>query len=242
MRDAAPSLAGMSRLPAPPRATRAAPQSAAGAAFLSALSDAGRARLERTMTRRAFAAGATVIEKGDPVSGAFFVLSGALRVYALSPSGREASLYLLQPGDTCVLALNSLFADLRYPAFVRAEGDCLVGIAPGPTFRALFEHEDSVRDLTVRALSTLVFRLMDELEQVHSRRLDQRIAATLLEMADGEGAVRWTQQRLADHLGASREAAARILSHLTAAGAIATGRGVIRLRDLAALRRLTMQD
>lgn len=208
-----------------------------GAAFLSALSQDSRARLERGMTRRLFADGADVIEKGDPVSGAFFVLSGALRVFALSPSGQEASLYRLRPGDTCVLALNSLFADLRYPAYVRAEGECLVGVAPGPVFRALFEREAAIRDLTVRALSTLVFRLMDELEQVHSLRLDQRVAATLLEMADGAGALAWTQQRLADHLGASREAVARILSHLAGAGAIETGRGKVRLRDLAALRR-----
>lgn len=215
---------------------------AAGAAFLSALTPQGRARLERTMTRRVFAAGASVIEKGERVSGAVFVLSGALRVFALSPSGRESSLYVLRAGDTCVLALNSLFADLRYPAHVRADAQTCVGVAPGPTFRALFDSEESIRDLTVRALSTLVFRLMDELEQVRSRRLDQRLAGAMLALADSDGAVRWTQQRLADHLGASREAVARIQAHLAASGAIETGRGVVRLRDSAALSRLASED
>lgn len=205
---------------------------------MSALSGEGRALLERTMARRAFQAGQTVIEKGDPVSGAFFVLTGALRVYALSPAGREAGLYLLRPGETCVLALNSLFADLRYPAFVRADSDCTVGIAPGHAFRALFEREPAIRDLTVRALSTLVFRLMDELEQVHSLTLEQRLAATLLSQADGGSVARRTQQRLADHLGATREAVARIMARLSTQGAIEAGRGAVRLVDFPALRRI----
>jgi CRP/FNR family transcriptional regulator len=204
-------------------------------ALFAALSPAGRAALERDLTRRAFSAGTTVIAKGAAVSGAFFVLKGALRVYALTPSGREATIYVLRPGDTCVLALNSLFADLAYPAFVRAEADTLLGVAPGARFRALFLNEPAIRDLTVQALSTLVFRLMDEIAQIHALRLDQRIVRALLAQVDATGEIRRTQQQLADHLGASREGVARILARLAAQGVIASGRGRIRLLDRRAL-------
>ncbi len=61
-----------------------------------------------------FTRGANVLSRGDQVAGAYLVVSGRLRVYTLSAAGREATLYTIDPGETCVLALNCLFSDLRY--------------------------------------------------------------------------------------------------------------------------------
>src|SRR3954454_7064622 len=46
-----------------------------------------------------------ILYKGQPVSGAYFVLRGRLRVFTIAPSGTEATLYFLDPGETCVLRL-----------------------------------------------------------------------------------------------------------------------------------------
>lgn len=110
--------------------------------------------------------GSPVLYKGQAISGAYFVLRGRLRVYSLAPNGNEATLYCIDPGETCVFALNSLFNDLRYPAWVQAEQPTTVALVPGPLYRTLFAREDAIRDLTVHTLATLVFRLMQELEQV----------------------------------------------------------------------------
>jgi CRP/FNR family transcriptional regulator, anaerobic regulatory protein len=193
------------------------------------LSREGRAEVERGMLRYQFAAGATVVEKGQAVSGAFFVLEGALRVYSLSPSGIAATLYLLKPGETCVLALNSLFNDLVYPAFVAAETDTTVAVVPGVLYRRLFIREPVIQDITVRALSVVVFRLMDELEQVHTSRLDERLSRFLLTAAAPDGRVRMTQQVIADHVGTSREVVARLMGGFVEKGWIRTGRGEVTL-------------
>jgi CRP/FNR family transcriptional regulator len=42
-------------------------------------------------------------------------------VFTVAPNGTEATLYVIDPGETCVLALNCLFNDLLYPAWVQAE-------------------------------------------------------------------------------------------------------------------------
>jgi hypothetical protein len=34
---------------------------------------------------------------------------GRLRVFTIAPNGTEATLYFLDPGETCVLAINCLF-------------------------------------------------------------------------------------------------------------------------------------
>lgn len=200
-----------------------------GVRIFSQLSPEGRASVARGLARHRFAKGEQVVEKGQPVSGAYFVLDGQLRVFTLTPSGKEATLYLIRPGETCVLALNSLFNDLLYPAWVQAEADTTVGVLPGPAYRALFERERSIQDLTVHALSTVVFRLMAELEEVHSRRLDQRLASFLLNSCSGEGVVHRTQQEIASHIGTTREVVARLMADFAAKGWVVTGRGKVRV-------------
>ena len=172
-----------------------------------------------------------ILHKGDRISGAYFVVSGRLRVYAVAPDGTEATLYFIDPGETCVFALNSLFNDLRYPAWVQAEGATTVAFLPGPLFRELFQKEPSIQDVTVRALSSLVFRLMEELEEVHAYKLDQRLANLLLIHASAEGAVAMTQQQMAQHLGTTREVVARLLREFVANGLVETGRGVTRVKN-----------
>lgn len=175
--------------------------------------------------------GSPVLYKSQAISGAYFVLRGRLRVYSLAPNGNEATLYCIDPGETCVFALNSLFNDLRYPAWVQAEQPTTVALVPGPLYRTLFAREDAIRDLTVHTLATLVFRLMRELEQVHAYKLNQRLANLLLLQASAAGELRQTQQQLADHLGTTREVVARLLGELAADGLVTTGRGLIRIRD-----------
>ncbi len=176
-----------------------------------------------------------IIHKGQQVSGAYLVTRGQLRVFTYTPQGNEATLYFIRPGETCVLALNCLFNDLRYPAWVESDADTEVAVIPGPLYRQLFEHETSVQNMTVQALSTLVFRLMNELEQIHSFNLDQRLAAFLLTNANDAGEVHQTQQELAGHLGTSREVVARVMQGFTAQGVVETKRGVVRILDSEAL-------
>lgn len=76
-----------------------------------------------------------------------------------------------------MLALNCLFNDLRYPAWVEASPGTRVAIVDGRAYRSLFELDSAVRDMTVRAFSTVVFRLMSTLQEVHTHSLDRRLAA-----------------------------------------------------------------
>jgi len=193
------------------------------------LSPDGRERFAKNLTRHRFPKARTIIEKGQVVSGAYVVLHGQLRVHAFTPAGKEATLYLINPGETCVLALNSLFNDLLYPAWVQTETDTTVGVLSGPVYRSLFERERAIQDLTVRALSTVVFRLMAELEQIHTCKLDQRLASFLLLHASGDGVLHKTQQEIGAHIGTSREVVARIMADFAASGFVETRRGRVRI-------------
>lgn len=191
--------------------------------------------LRRGVVTRECAPPAPILHKGTRVSGAYFVVRGRLRVYSLAPDGTEATLYFIDPGETCVFALNSLFNDLRYPAWVQAEEPTTVALIPGPVFRQLFAREPSIQDVTVRALSTLVFRLMAELDEIHAYKLDQRLANLLLVRASADGELAMTQQQMAAHLGTTREVVARLMGEFVAMQAVATRRGRTQILDAAAL-------
>lgn len=193
------------------------------------LSAASRAFLASGLRYTQYAKTVPVLQKGQRVSGAYVVVTGQLRVFTLTPDGNEATLYLIKPGETCVLALNCIFNDLLYPAWVEAGPATKVAVIPGSVFRVLFESEPAVRNVTVQAFSTIVFRLMTELEEIHSYKLEQRLANFLLLHASTEGVVKMTQQEIASHLGATREVVARVARQLASAGHIQTRRNQITI-------------
>jgi CRP/FNR family transcriptional regulator len=201
------------------------------------LSESSKALLRTGLTYKNCTAAAPVLHKGHRISGAYFVVKGRLRVFSQAPSGNEATLYFIDPGETCIFALNSLFNDLLYPAWVQAEADTTVAFIPGAVFRELFQREPTVQDMTVRALSTLVFRLMGELEQIHSYKLDQRLANLLLIHSSADGELSMTQQQMAHHLGTTREVVGRLMGEFVASGQVETRRGRTLIRDAAALAR-----
>lgn len=208
----------------------------------SRLGPPGKALLAHRVVRKRLARSAIVLHKGQPVSGAYLVLAGRLRVFTVAPNGAEATLYFIDPGETCVLALNCLFNDVLYPAWVAAETTTTMAVIPGPVYRKLFETEPVVQNLTIQALSTLVFRLMSELEQVHTQNHGSRLAHFILLHASSDGRLRMTQQQVAHHLGTTREVIARLLGGFVARGLLRTQRGCITIRDVFELRRVVSPD
>ena len=206
------------------------------------LSAAGRRLLAQGSITKSTKRDVAILHKGQPVSGAYLVLEGRLRVFTVAPNGVEATLYFLEPGEACVLAINCLFNDLLYPAWVQAETSASVAVIPGRIYKRLFESEPAVQNLTVQALSTLVYRLMAELEQVHSSNTKQRLVQFILLHAGANGTLQMTQQMIARHLGTTREVVARNIQDLVSRKHIKTQRGGILIRDLFGLRRLLAPD
>jgi CRP/FNR family transcriptional regulator len=177
-----------------------------------------------------------LLARGDSVGGAYFVTSGALRVYYITPEGREATLYRVEPGGTCILALTASFGDGAYPAWVDAgtEGAAFVRV-PRETFRRLFDAEPSLREFVFDVLAGRVFELMQALEEAGSARVEQRLARHLLRRADARGVVRQSQASVASDLGTAREVVSRALRGVAQRGLVRTSRGEIRVVDAAGL-------
>jgi CRP/FNR family transcriptional regulator len=90
----------------------------------------------------------------------------------------------------------------------------------------------------VHALSVLVFRLMEELQEIHSLNLNERLVKFILMRGEADGELRMTQSELASHLGTTREVIAKLLRKLVNAKAVRTMRGTIVIEKPDVLARL----
>ncbi len=178
------------------------------------------------------------VHKGDKVSGAYVVVKGCLRVFSYTPNGHESTFYLIRPGETCVFAINCLFNQLLYPAWVVAEEETEICVISGALYKQLFQTESAIQNLTIDALSSAVFKLMTEVEHLQGWNLSQRLSNLLLHQASDDNRVLMTQQEIASRLGSSREVIARLLGEMVSEGLITTGRGCISLIQPSALARL----
>ena len=202
------------------------------------LSDDGKALLKRGLHLKVYKNKTTIVEKGQAVSGAFFVAKGKLRVFTITPDGNEATLYFIQPNEFCVFTLNCIFNNQLYPAWVQTESETLIGVIPSETYRSLFQREEVIQDITVRAFATIVSRLMTELELIHSYKLEKRLANFLLLSASADGSLLMTQSELAAHLGTTREVVARALRQLVRSDYVETSRGQIVIKQPTKFARL----
>jgi CRP/FNR family transcriptional regulator len=195
------------------------------------LSDQGKALLKGGLHLKDYLRKTTIVEKGQAVSGAYFVAKGKLRVFTITPDGNEATLYFIKPDEFCVFTLNCIFNNLLYPAWVQAETETRIAVIPSQLYRSLFQREAVIQDITVRAFATIVLRLTQELELIHTYKLDKRLANFLLLSASADYSLLMTQSEIAAHLGTTREVIARTLRRFVMADYIETRRGRIIIKQ-----------
>jgi CRP/FNR family transcriptional regulator len=205
--------------------------------FLARLSSGARRELGACRVQT-IGAERPLLERGARAGGAYLVTAGSLRVYYLTAEGREATLYRVEPGGTCILAITSTIEQEPYPAWVESGlGGAAFARIPGELLRRLLDSEAAFREFVFGVLSGRIFELMQALEEAGSARTEQRVARFLLKRATPDGIVRTTQASIAGELGTAREVVFRALRSLGARRLIETGRVRVRILDAAGLRR-----
>ena len=176
----------------------------------------------------------TVFDEHQPCRGFPFVLAGAIRVVKLSPSGRELPLYRVLAGESCIISSSCLLGHADYNARGVSEGQTTLALLPRPLFDDMLA-EPVFRDFVFALFSERMAELMQLVEEVAFRKLDQRLAALLL----GKGrVVHATHQQLADELGSVREMVSRLLKGFAEQGLVKLGREQVEVLDPAGLRKV----
>lgn len=181
-------------------------------------------------------AGKYLFRPGDRCDGLGFVVEGSIKVSVLSEAGREMVLYRVRPGESCTVTASCLVSDTPFAAQGVAEEAVTALAVPKPVFDALFEASPVFRRFVLEIFSGRIAHLMELVNEVAFNKLDQRLAARLLELGP---VVAMSHQELADELGTSREIVSRILESFADAGAVSLGRRRIEVESAELLAGLT---
>jgi CRP/FNR family transcriptional regulator len=178
--------------------------------------------------------GTVVFDERQACQGFPFVIKGDIRVLKPAANGRELPLYRVLPGESCIISSSCLLGHSDYNARGIAEGETTLALMPRPLFDELLA-EPAFRDFVFHLFSERIAELMQVIEEVAFRKLDQRLAGLLL----GKGKlVHATHQQLADDLGSVREMVSRLLKGFAEQGLVRLSREQVELLDPAGLRRI----
>src|SRR5262245_392478 len=197
-------------------------------------------RSEGGMTRR-LPHGAVITRQGAAVSSLYLVTAGAVRLSAVTASGREVVVGLLSRGD-----LFGEAALLGGPSQVRAQavGSTCVLAMPVASLRSLLGNHPATAEQLLRLIASRLHRTSVALEDALTADVPGRVAGRLRELAAHHGEpgpagvrlrVPLTQDELARMVGASRESVNRTVGALSARGVLRSRGGRVTIADPAAL-------
>lgn len=189
----------------------------------------------RTVTVRR---SSVIFGPGKAAENLLLVLEGTVRVQQVSEGGREIVLYRVESGESCVLTTACLLAQDTYSAEGIAESDVTAIAIPRGLFDTLIARSPDFRRFVFSAYAERITDLFLTIEDIAFQRMDIRLAARLIRLADGHQIVKATHQQLAAELGSAREVISRLLQEFQRRNWVAQTRGTIELRDAAALRSL----
>lgn len=204
--------------------------------FADALTASDRADLERLLRPARLRPGDPICLEGDHCQALPFVVRGEARVLRTSPAGRVLTLYTIAPGESCILTASCLLSGRPFPAYAEAETDVEAALLPADAFVEAFGRLPPLREHVFGLLAARFADVIELVDAVAFQRLDARLAAHLLDQADGGGRIPRTHEALAEALGTSREVVSRTLKEFERRGHVALGRGEVVVRDAPALR------
>jgi CRP-like cAMP-binding protein len=192
------------------------------------------------MRRRELGAGEVLAIEGDPCAGLFVVSTGLIKVYKVSPEGREQVLLLVRPGES--FADAAAFTAQPMPACAAAVEKSTVLVVSTATLNRLIDEESRFAHAVIRHLCRKlqhVVRVVEDLSFLHVRA---RVAKILLQqlypregVGAGVGGHALSQREIAEIAGTAREVVSRALAALEQEGFIRIERGKIVLLDPAGL-------
>jgi CRP/FNR family transcriptional regulator len=185
-------------------------------------------------------AGKDVFVEGDQVDAIALLISGVVRVYKISETGREITLYRFGLGESCILTANAILSRKSFPAIATVEKDAEAVMIPAEVFRDWVKRHDLWREFVFDLLSNRLSTVMAVVDEVVFQRMDRRLAVWLLKKAAQQSPIRTTHQTIAADLGSSREVISRLLEDFSQRGWVVVERGTVEILDMESLNSLTV--
>jgi CRP/FNR family transcriptional regulator len=164
---------------------------------------------------------------GEEARGFYVILSGRVKIYKVSPEGKEQILHVVSAPDP--FAEAALFLEGSYPAFAEAMSDCQLLFFPKRDFIRLIERNPQLSINMIVTLSQYLKRFASLIEELSLKEVSSRMAKYLLDLSlkqskEGKNAdeveLDLSKTQLALKLGTISETLSRTLAKMKAKGII----------------------
>lgn len=197
--------------------------------------------LAMIVTDQTFGKGEIIFAEGEDADGFYVVITGRVKIFKLSPDGKEQILHFFGPGEP--FGEVPVFTGQHFPASAEVMEESRVFFFPRKSFVDLIKRTPSLALNMLAILSKRLRRFAALIDDLSLKEVPGRLAAYLLYLSDqNRGAkvleLAVTKAQLASLLGTIPETLSRILGKLSAQGLIESDGRRIRIMDREALRDL----
>lgn len=189
---------------------------------------------------RTYYRGESMHRGSEHCAGLLLVRRGQLRVYIVSESGKEITLYRLFDGDICIFSASCMMKNINFEVYLETEQETDALLIPTEIYNQLNQTSIAVSDFTNQLMASRFSDVMWVMEQVLFTSFDKRLAAFLLEQSaiDGSDRLNITHETVAKHMGSAREVVTRMLKYFQNENMVSLSRGGITLTDRKKLQNL----
>jgi CRP/FNR family transcriptional regulator, cyclic AMP receptor protein len=208
--------------------------------LFAGLDDAELTSLASRCGVRTYSGGEILFSEGEPCQGLFIVVTGRIRIFTTSPSGREQVLAVEGPGAS--VAELPVFDGGSYPASASALERSEALFVSRADLRAICLEKPEVSLKLLQVVGTRLRRLVGIIEELSFTTVRHRLISWLLRRAKQEGraatgrgvvvfSLNASHHELAAQIGTVRELVSRNLARLQAQGFIEINAGEITILD-----------
>lgn len=197
---------------------------------------------------RDVAAEQTIYFEGDSGDHLYLVALGKVKLLRHTSSGREVVLDILRGGE--YFGNFTFLSNRSYTETAVAQTQACILQISAPNFETVLTRYPDVTMKVLKAVGQRLEESQEVVKQLSVYSADQRIAATLIRLAEKLGEEKqaglliqlpFSRHDLAAMTGATIETVSRVMSRFSAEGLISTGRKWVAINDLKRLEQIVKE-
>jgi len=174
--------------------------------------------LSMIVVDQVFKRGQAIFSEGDEGNGFYVMISGRVKVFKLSPEGKEQILHIFGPGEP--FGEVAVFAGKKFPANAETLAETRVFFFSRLAFIELIGKNPALALNMMAVLSSRLRRLTNLVEDLSLKEVPGRLAAYLLLLSEKNKRamkveLEVSKNQLASLLGTIPETLSRILARMT---------------------------
>jgi len=197
--------------------------------------------LARIAVNRSYKKGQTIFSEGDEGAGFYAIISGRVKIFKLSPEGKEQILHMMGAGE--IFGEVPVFTGHEYPAIAEASTSSSLLFFPRNSFIELIKKDRSLSLNMLALLSRRLRRFTALIEDLSLKEVPGRLAAYLLYLSNrssnkDEFELDISKGQLASILGTIPETLSRILGRMSRQGLIRSEGSHMKIMDRTTLEEI----